>query len=168
MRELTALQQRWVTEYLIDLNATAACRRAGYKGNESTLRKQGYTNLRLPHITQHLAKSVRSRLDKADIKVDMVLAHLAAIAFSNIADYLETKDGFMVLKDPALWTPEQRVALAKAHCETTLHRHKISIRLANKVKALGMLARYFKILEDGRPFTAKPIIVSETKRQLLP
>ncbi len=145
MREPTALQRRWINEYLIDLNATAACRRAGYKGNANTLRKQGHTNLKLPHITQHLTRISQDKLDKASIEADEVLAQLNAIAFSNVADYLEVKDGLMTLKDPALRTPEQNAALADFQYTVTRYGRRIKVKMADKVKALDILARYLKL-----------------------
>ena len=46
MAKLTAKQQRFVDEYLIDLNATQAAIRAGY--NEKTAFSIGTENLRKP------------------------------------------------------------------------------------------------------------------------
>ena len=46
--KLTTKQQRFVDFY--DGNATEACRKAGYKGNEKTLAQVGAENLRKPYI----------------------------------------------------------------------------------------------------------------------
>jgi phage terminase small subunit len=48
MSKLTAKQQLFVDEYLVDLNASAAARRAGY--SEKTARAIGIENLTKPAI----------------------------------------------------------------------------------------------------------------------
>ena len=49
---LTAKQERFVEEYLVDLNATQAAKRAGY--SERTATEIGYENLRKPHLQEAL------------------------------------------------------------------------------------------------------------------
>ncbi len=49
---LTPKQQRFVEEYLTDLNATQAAIRAGYSAK--TAEVIGYENLRKPHIQKYL------------------------------------------------------------------------------------------------------------------
>lgn len=68
MAELTKKQKRFVQEYLIDLNATAAARRAGY--SEKTARCIGNENLTEPaikaEIDRELAKIQSDRIATAD------------------------------------------------------------------------------------------------------
>jgi phage terminase small subunit len=52
---LTAKQQRFVDEYLIDLNATKAAIRAGY--SEKTARSVGSENLTKPDIAEAIAEA---------------------------------------------------------------------------------------------------------------
>ena len=47
-KKLTAKQQKFIDEYLIDLNATQAAIKAGY--NEKCAKEIGYENLTKPHI----------------------------------------------------------------------------------------------------------------------
>lgn len=67
MSKLTAKQARFVEEYLIDLNATQAAKRAGY--SEKTARAQGnrlLTNVDVEHAIQEAmkARSERTEVDQ--------------------------------------------------------------------------------------------------------
>ena len=85
MAELTAKQQRFCDEYLIDLNATQAAIRAGYK------ERYAHTNanklLQNTTIIEYIQKKQADREQRTEVTQDMVLKELAIIAFSNAADY---------------------------------------------------------------------------------
>lgn len=85
MAKMTAKQQRFCDEYLIDLNATQAAIRAGY--SEKTARKIGQENLTKPDIQEYIQKRKADRVERTEVTQDMVLRELAIIAFSNAADY---------------------------------------------------------------------------------
>lgn len=79
---LTAKQQRFVDEYLIDLNATQAAIRAGY--SEKTARSISNENLTKPDIQSAIEKGMQARSGRVEITQDMVLRELAKIGFSDI------------------------------------------------------------------------------------
>ena len=54
MANLTPKQQRFVEEYLIDLNATQAAIRAGY--SEKTAKSVGHENLTKPDLKKYIDK----------------------------------------------------------------------------------------------------------------
>lgn len=85
MAKLTEKQQRFCEEYLIDLNATQAAIRAGYK--EKTAYSMGQRLLKNVEIQNQLQKRKLERVERTEITQDMVLYELANIAFSNAADY---------------------------------------------------------------------------------
>ena len=58
--KLTPKQQRFVEEYLIDLNATQAAIRAGY--SNKTAGQVGYENLRKPEIQQAVTTAKLARI----------------------------------------------------------------------------------------------------------
>ena len=68
---MTPKQQAFVSEYLIDLNATQAAIRAGY--SESTARAIGSENLSKPDIADAVAKASEQRAEKCDIDALWVL-----------------------------------------------------------------------------------------------
>lgn len=79
---LTAKQQRFVDEYLVDLNATQAAIRAGY--SKKTARSISNENLTKPDIQEAISKGMRERSGRVEITQDMVLKELAKIGFSDI------------------------------------------------------------------------------------
>lgn len=82
MADLTAKQQRFVEEYLIDLNATQAAIRAGY--SEATAKEIGCENLTKPNIAAAVAEAMQKRSERTEITQDMVLRELAKLGFSDI------------------------------------------------------------------------------------
>lgn len=68
---LTAKQERFVAEYLIDLNATQAAIRAGYSAR--TASETGYENLRKPQIAAELARRSKKAATKYELSADLVI-----------------------------------------------------------------------------------------------
>lgn len=79
---LTPKQQRFVEEYLVDLNATQAAIRAGY--SERTARQIGDENLSKPDIASAIKAAMAERSERTEITQDMVLSELAKIGFADI------------------------------------------------------------------------------------
>lgn len=79
---LTAKQQRFVDEYLIDLNATQAATRAGY--SKKTANEQGSRLLANVSVGAAIHQRMNERSGRVEITQDMVLRELAKIGFSDI------------------------------------------------------------------------------------
>ncbi|WP_084651056.1 terminase small subunit [Pseudomonas canadensis] len=79
---LTAKQQRFVDEYLIDLNATQAATRAGY--SKKTANEQGSRLLANVSVSAAIHQRMNERSGRVEITQDMVLRELAKIGFSDI------------------------------------------------------------------------------------
>ncbi len=71
MPKLTAKQDRFVAEYLIDLNATQAAIRAGY--SKRTAQRIGSENLFKPLIAAAIAAGQAKRSERTEIDADYVL-----------------------------------------------------------------------------------------------
>ncbi len=95
---LNAKQERFVQEYLVDLNATQAATRAGY--SEKTAYSQGQRLLKNVEVAAAIAKAQEKRAEKVEITQEMVLAELAKIGFSDLRNAL-TPTGNLL--DPAAW-----------------------------------------------------------------
>lgn len=78
MAELTAKQQAFCEEYMIDLNATQAAIRAGY--SEDTAKQIGYENLTKPYIADQIAQLQLERSSRTEITADYVLSSLHKVA----------------------------------------------------------------------------------------
>ncbi|KVC26914.1 terminase small subunit [Burkholderia pseudomultivorans] len=107
MKKLTAKQQRFVDEYLVDLNASAAARRAGY--SEKTARVIADENLTKPAIQAAVAAAMKVRSERTHITQDRVLRELSRIAFFDIRK-LYNADG--TLKRPDQLDDEAAAGLA--------------------------------------------------------
>ena len=71
MAKFTPKQQRFIEEYLIDLNATQAAIRAGYSAK--TARAIGCENLAKPNIQEAIAKAKLERSEATKIDAEWVL-----------------------------------------------------------------------------------------------
>lgn len=85
MARLTEKQARFVAEYLVDMNATEAAKRAGY--SEKTAYSIGFENLRKPEIQEAIQAAKAERAKRTKITQDMVIRELAKVAFSNGTDF---------------------------------------------------------------------------------
>ena len=81
MPKLTAKQERFCEEYLIDLNATQAAIRAGYSVESAG--SIGSENLTKPEIRARIDTAMAERSKRTGINADRVLRELGRIAFLN-------------------------------------------------------------------------------------
>ncbi len=88
-KAMTPKQQRFIEEYLIDLNATQAAKRAGY----SKPNKQGPRLLVKVGIAEAIAKGQAALAERTGITVDQVLKELALIGFADMGTYLKFNNG---------------------------------------------------------------------------
>src|SRR5437879_2160483 len=88
--KLTAKQQLFVKEYLVDLIATHAAIRAGY--SQRNAKQIGYNLLAKPQVARAVAEAQAKRAEKLDITAERVLRELARIGFADPRK-LFTEDG---------------------------------------------------------------------------
>lgn len=86
MAKLTEKQKLFVSEYLIDLNATQAAIRAGY--SPKTAEQIGYQMLKKTSVSDAIAQAMAERSKRTGITADRVLNELAMIGFANAADII--------------------------------------------------------------------------------
>lgn len=81
---LTVLEARFVEEYLVDLNATQAANRAGYKTDKS--RRIGHDLVNRPCIAAEIARRLVTLSVKLEATHEQVRSKLLVIAFDPRAD----------------------------------------------------------------------------------
>ena len=99
-KTLTPKQQRFVDEYLIDLNATQAAIRAGYSRNSA--RQMGAENLTKPVIAAAVAEAKRDRSLATKIDAEWVLKQAVELhrrCMQEIKPVRNPKTGKHVLAD---------------------------------------------------------------------
>lgn len=159
MKSLTPKQQRFVHEFMVDLNATAAAKRAGY--SERTARVIGHENLTKPDIVDAITDARRRLAEKSEVSVEWVLAELMKIAEANIMNYIKIHpDGSItprieeIIRDYGGAVADYKVkevVIELPHsgkCRRV--RRCFSIKLGNKLGALQTLGKYLGMFETRK------------------
>lgn len=86
---LTAKQKMFVSEYLVDLNATRAAKAAGYSAKTADV--IGYENLGKPYIAEAIQREMDKRAKKVDITAENVLQDILDTR-ARVAEVMATVD----------------------------------------------------------------------------
>ena len=164
-RRLTPKQQRFVEEYLIDLNATQAAIRAGY--SERTARWIGSENLSKPVLSEAINAALRHRTRRTEVTADQVLQELATIAFGDPRALFDANGHLRNIHE---LSDEAAAAIAAIEVVTrnigdgeVEYVHKV--KSWDKVRALELLGKHLGMLKDrislegpdGNPLTLKVV-----------
>jgi len=76
-RKLTPKQERFVEEYIVDLNATQAAIRAGY--SPKTAEQQGYQLLQNTSVQAGIQQAMDERSKRTDVDADYVVTELRKV-----------------------------------------------------------------------------------------
>jgi phage terminase small subunit len=151
---LTAMQELFVKEYLVDMNATQAAIRAKY--SEHTAEQLGYQLLQNPSVRAAIDEQLRRRFERLDIRADKVLRELGRLAFGSLRDIAKWEGSSPSLIDSDE-LGDDAAALLKSinfsESESSSDKGSASSRtlsftMHDKAKALELLARHFKMLTD--------------------
>ena len=144
VKKLTKKQELFVSEYLIDLNATQAAIRSGY--SEKTACETGSENLRKPHIQDAISKAQNKRLEKNEVNADYVLKRLIEIDEMDVADILDDDGNIKPITQwPKAWRRTisgldiQELMMGKV--ETVLRK----IKWPDKVRNLELLGKHIDV-----------------------
>ena len=148
MTGLTPKQQRFVEEYLIDLNATQAAIRAGY--SESTARAIASENLTKPDICEAIASLRAAIAAKYHATPERIIAELSRLSFSNMRDYMEVGDDGQPRLNWAKLNRDQAAALIEVTVEEFTEGkgedarpvRRVKFKLADKRGALVDLGKF--------------------------
>jgi len=147
MAKLTAKQQRFVEEYLIDLNATQAAIRAGYSTTSACV--IGSENLAKPNVRASVDRALAERSRRTGINADRILRELACIGFVNVGKAVNTKDA--TLKNDA--SEDDTAAIASVKVKTTYtdagETVEREIRFHDKNKSLELLGKHLNMFKDN-------------------
>jgi phage terminase small subunit len=143
---LTELQQAFVREYLKDLNATQAAKRAGY--SENTARQTGSENLSKPDIQDAISQAMAERARRIQVDQDRVVQELAKIAFANMKDFADWTNRGVSWKPSTDLTREDSSCVAEVTEQLTDKSITLKLKLHDKVKALELLGRHLGLFDQ--------------------
>lgn len=171
-KKLTAKQQKFIDEYLIDLNATRAYKAAYPKCKSDEAANAASSRLlRNVKVQEQISKEQQDIQERTKITQDKVVQELAKIAFSNATDYVEVvtrpikhrywdkkkkeyvyEEGDVyeqdiILKDTKQLTDDQKAAISSI--KNT--KHGIAIEQCNKVEALHLLGQHLGMFKNTQP-----------------
>jgi phage terminase small subunit len=162
---LTARQKLFVSEYLVDMNATQAYLRAGYKVSESVAAVNASQTLRNPKICEAIHEAIGRRLLKLEITNDNVLQEIAKLAFSNVLDFISVQQDGTAFVDLSQMTREQAAAIHELSFDETTENSpdgmrpikKVKFKLADKGTNLERLGKYLKLFSETTPAQSSTI-----------
>lgn len=143
---MTAKQERFVAEYLKDLNATQAAIRAGYHP------KMAAKLVAKSSIAAAIAMKKGQQIATLELSAERVLEELRRLAFSDVRRLFDQQGN---LKPLAALSPEDAAAIASIEVviknaaagdqhTDTIHK----IKYWDKVRSLEMLAKHFALLTE--------------------
>jgi phage terminase small subunit len=168
MRKLTDKQVRFIDEYLIDLNATQAYKRAGYSvKSDNAAGVEGLKLLRNPKIQEELKKRQDDLQKRTEITQENVLKELAKIAFSNGTDFAEIVNRTVVDRETHLPIIDEHTGEPRIYKEVVVkatkdipenkraaiaaikeNKYGISVESYDKVKALELIGKHIGMFTD--------------------
>ena len=147
MAKLSKKQQAFVDEYLIDLNATQAAIRAGYKRSEYTDTNANKL-LENTRIAEEIEKKMAERSKRTGINQDRVVQELAKLAFINPADVIDVNTA-TVLPNAK---PEDLACIQSVKVKRTTKGKSVieehEVRFYDKKDSLVQLGRHLGMFKD--------------------
>lgn len=143
---MTAKQERFVQEYLIDLNATQAAIRAGY--SPKTAQEQSARLLSKVMIQTAISKAQAERSRRTGINQDRVIRELAKVAFLNPVDVIDMDDATIqgqANRDDTACIASVKVKTIPTDDGPITERE---VKTYDKLKALELLGKHLGMFTD--------------------
>lgn len=159
MAKLTEKQQRFVDEYLIDLNATQAAIRAGYSAKNAD--KIGSELLGKTRVAEAISEKMAERSKRTGVNQDRIVLELAKIAFVNVADMIDPEN--VTIKAGATADDTAAIQSVKVKVIPTKEGEGVEceIRLNDKLKALELLGKHLGMWNDKLDVNLNvPVVIS--------
>jgi len=141
-RRLKPRHQRFVEEYLLDLDAKNAAIRAGYATRSA--HANSFRLLRQPDIAAAVEKELASRQEQIRITSDRVALEYARIAFANMKDFMDWGPNGQQLRPKDSLSDADAAAISDI--QPTASGGKV--KLYDKQAALNALARHLGMFDS--------------------
>ena len=156
--KLTAKQQRFCDEYLIDLNATQAAIRSGYKRSEYTDTNANKI-LENTRVAEEIEKRMAERSKRTGINQDRVILELARIAFVNPQNVIDPEDASVrvdATEDDLACIQSVKVKTMDSEKGSSTERE---VKLADKMRALELLGKHLGMFKDNIKLDVTPVVI---------
>lgn len=131
---LTAKQQRFVAEYLVDLNATQAAVRAGYA--KKGAKDQAYQLMQRLEISAAVAAGMEARNKRTQVDADYVLDRLTEIDQMDLAEIHGDDGKLLPIKQwPLLWRQMVKEVDMKSG----------KVKFHDKLRALELIGKHVNV-----------------------
>jgi phage terminase small subunit len=156
--KLTAKQERFCSEWILDMNDTQAAIRSGY--SKKTASAIGHELLRNPKIRAEIDRLRHAALIRNDLKLDDLIQEMKHFGFYSIADFLDTGNEVMDLSQMSreLLKPVTGIKITTTYSEggdpTTTE-----LKMVDKRAAVVDLIRYLGGFEKDNRQKGLKIIV---------
>src|SRR6476620_7619911 len=180
-RKLMPKQQRFVQEYLIDLNASAAAKRAGYSAK--TADQLGYQLLQNPSVAAAIAVGRKAQAERAQVDADWLLGRLEIEANADLADLYDENGALKSVKDwPLIWRQGLIAGVETAQEFEEVDGRKVptglvhKVKISDRAKRLELIGRHRRVGawiekhehtgKDGGPIETKDVSENEAARRI--
>jgi len=168
-RPLSLKQRRFIEEYLIDMNATAAAIRAGY--SERAAHSHGSYLARRPNIAAAIERVLAARRMDLRVTAERVIRELARIAFADIGRIIDWSDEDMTVRPPGTLTEDERAAIAEVAVVKRSDGVAARVTLHDKERALEALCRHLGLFGPRAAHKAglieSPSVAAERIREMI-
>lgn len=156
--KLTAKQQMFVAEYLIDLNATQAAIRAGY--SEKTAQEQSSRLLSNVMVSKAIQEAMDKRSQKTEITSEKVLSEIAKLGFADIRkvfnEYGQLLPVHLLPDDIASSVSSIEVVTSRIPGSDPVEvEHTSKIKFWDKRGSLELLGKHLKLFPNQNEHTGK-------------
>lgn len=144
--KLTRKQQRFVDEYLLDLNASQAAIRTGY--SEKTAGAIGFELLKKPEISEAIETAMANRSERTKIDADWLLSRLASEAEADVGDLYGDDGQLLPVKEwPKIWRQGLVAGLDIEEIEVDGVRMGTvkKIRVSDRVRRLELIGKHVRV-----------------------
>lgn len=142
---LTALQQAFIEQYCVTLNATEALRRV--RQSQEVTRQAASEIRRNPKVADEISKRLRERGEHTDGLRREVLETLAAILRANVGDVVDLQTQQIKSRIPR----NAQIALSELNIKTYEGGTSARVKLSDKSAAAERLAKLLGMFEKSDP-----------------
>lgn len=158
-KRFSELEERFIQEYMKDLNGTQAVHRAGYNMTDGAAAVQANALLRRPNVRKKLETLMEKRAKKAEIKAEEVLKELKILGHSDVRGLFDDSG---CIKPTSQWPDELAKAVASIEVfeefqgrgnDREFIGYTKKVKFWDKPKALELMGKHKKLFTEKMEHT---------------